>query len=90
METKESTETNVIKVQFLRNGNPAGKEYTYFTPEPVAVGDTVDIDAPLQEKPTQGMVTKINVPISEIAAFKDRAKTIIGKSKPETETKESA
>jgi hypothetical protein len=36
--------TNIIKLRFLRAGQPAGREYTYFTPEPVAVGDTVDLE----------------------------------------------
>ena len=36
--------TNIIKVKFLKNGQPSGRDYTYYTPEPVEIGDTVDID----------------------------------------------
>ena len=42
--------TNIIKVQFFKGGTPAGKAYSYYTPEPVDVRDIVDI--------------KINHPIS--------------------------
>ena len=37
--------TNIIKVQFFKGGTPAGKAYSYYTPEPVDVGDIVDIKA---------------------------------------------
>lgn len=57
---------------------PAGREYTYYTPEPVEVGDVVDIAT--DRGTARGMVTQVDVPEAEIAAFKDRAKTIIGKS----------
>lgn len=67
--------TNVIKCQFLRNGEPSGHEYTYFTPVGVAVGDKVDISI------SQGIVTQVDVPVEEIEPFKDKAKTILGKSK---------
>ena len=73
--------TNVIKLQFLRNGEPTGRAYSYFTPEPVQPGDIVDIEVTGPEKKSQGMVVEINVPYEEIEPFKDRAKTIIGKAK---------
>lgn len=71
--------TNIIKVQFFKGGIPAGREYTYFTPEPVDVGDVVDIET--KHGTTRAIVTTIDVPEAEIAAFKDKAKSIIGKSK---------
>lgn len=38
--------TNIIKLRFFnRDGEPQGREYTYYTPTEVAVGDIVDIDA---------------------------------------------
>lgn len=37
---------------------------------------------------SQGMVTAVNVPLEEIEAFKDRAKTIIGKAAPKAEAEE--
>lgn len=65
--------TNIIKLRFLHDGAPQGREYTYFTPVPVAVGDTVDID----EK-KQGIVTQTDIPESEIESFRDKMKTIAG------------
>lgn len=38
---------------------------------------------------SQGMVTAVNVPLEEIEAFKDRAKTIIGKAAPKVEAEET-
>ena len=80
-------ETNVIKLQFLRGLQPAGREYTYFTPEKVNVGDQVDIDILSDESVSRGIVTQVNVPYSEIEPFKDRAKSIIGRTQlpPEEE-----
>ncbi len=74
---------SLIKVKFLKMGEPSGREYTYRSEIPVEVGDTVELphavpvmgDVPY----SQGVVTQIYVPESEIEAFKDRVKTIIGK-----------
>ncbi|GEM_PF-397179 len=81
--------TNIIKLKFMRYGQPAGRDYTYFTPEPVAVGDLVEVDG--KQGISQCVVTAVNVPEEEIAPFRDRAKTIIGKvkeNKPVAPTKE--
>jgi hypothetical protein len=74
---------SLIKVKFLKFGEPSGREYTYKTEAEVAVGDTVELP---HSKPvigdvpySQGVVTQIDVPETEIEAFKDRVKTIIGK-----------
>jgi len=72
----------LVKVKFLKLGTPSGREYTYRSEIPVAVGDIVELphatpvmgDVPY----SQGIVTQIDVPESEIEAFKDRVKTIIG------------
>ena len=82
--------TNVIKLQYLRAGEPSGREYTFFTPEPVEVGDIVDIAVVSQDNTSQGMVTAGNVPLAEIEPFKDRAKTIIGKAAPKADTSDPA
>ena len=74
--------TNVIKLKYLRAGQPSGREYTFYTPAPVEVGDIAD-------NTSQGMVTAVNVPLEEIEAFKDRAKTIIGKAAPKVEAEET-
>jgi hypothetical protein len=74
---------NLIKVKFLKMGEPFGRDYTYRTEIPVSVGDTVELP---HAKPTildlpysRGIVTQINVPEVEIEAFRDKVKTIIGK-----------
>lgn len=69
--------TNVIKLKFMRNGQPSGREYTYYTPVEVEVGDIVELDS--RDGIAKGIVTQIDVPESEIAAFADRAKSILGK-----------
>lgn len=81
--------TNIIKLRFLRDGEPAGREYTYFIPCEVAVGDAVEIEG--SKGISQGVVTAVDVPEAEIAPFRDRAKTILGKvkeSKPTESVKE--
>lgn len=79
--------TNIIKLKFIKGGQPTGRDYTYYTPEPVEVGDTVDIMT--DRGISTGQVTYTDVPEAEIAPFKDRAKTIIGKTKPQEEEKEA-
>lgn len=75
---ENSVKTNIIKLRFLRSGEPAGREYTYYTNTEAAVGDIVELEA--REGIAKGIVTQANVPEAEIAPFKDRAKTIIGKA----------
>ncbi len=70
--------TAVIKVKFLRNGQPSGRAYTYYTPEKVAVGDIVDLNS--TKGVAQGVVTQVDVPVKEILVFGDGAKSIIGKT----------
>lgn len=64
----------LIKCKFLKGNVPAGREYTYRTPEAVKVGDTVQIN----EK-AKGVVTMVNVPEAEVEAFAGKIKSIIGK-----------
>jgi hypothetical protein len=78
-----ATKTNVIKLCFVRGGQPSGREYTYFTPVDVEVGDLVEMEA--REGIAKGIITQINVPEKEIAPFRDKAKTIIGKVQPKEE-----
>lgn len=79
---------NLVKVRFLKYGLPSGREYTYRAEIPLMVGDLVELPharPAMEDIPySQGVVTQINVPESEIETFKDRIKTIIGK----VETKE--
>lgn len=75
--------TNIIKLRFADEGVPKGREYTYYTPVEVQEGDIVELES--RSGTAKGIVTKINVPEEEIAPFKDRAKSIIGKAKIEEE-----
>ena len=68
----------LIKAQFFSKytGEPYGKHYTYDAGEhDVIVGDIVQLN-----EDGKGIVTAVNVPEKEIEAFKDKIKTIIGKS----------
>ena len=71
--------TNIIKLRFLKNGIPAGGEGSYLTGSPVAVGDYVE--APSMSGTATAIVTAVNVPEAEIAPFRGRVKSILGKSK---------
>lgn len=77
---------NLIKLRFLRDGEPAGKEYTYISKAELAVGDTVQVrEAEEGKDAPKGIVTAVNVPESAVEAFKDRLKEIVGKIEPESE-----
>ncbi len=80
--------TNVIKVKFLRNGQPSGRAYTYYTPEAVAVDDIVELES--RDGIAKGVVTQVNVPEEEILVFGDGAKSIIGKAQPEESSKQTS
>lgn len=72
----------LIKVRFLKEDKPAGKEYTYYSPVEVAVDDIVQINSA-----AKGIVTEVNVSESEIVAYRDKVKAIIGLAENEpTET----
>lgn len=60
-----------IKVKFLKNGEPHGREYTYKTTFPVRVGQEV-----LLPGGGNGIVTEIDVPEKEVESFKDNIKEI--------------
>ena len=62
-----------IKVKFLKNGEPHGREYTYKATFPVEVGQEV-----LLPGGGNGIATEINVPEEEVESFKDRIKEIEG------------
>lgn len=63
----------IIKVRFLKEDKPAGKEYTYYSLVAVKPGDTVQINSS-----AKGVVTEVDVPEAEIAAYRDKVKTIVG------------
>ena len=76
--------TNIIKCKFIDGeGNPRGREYSYYTNIPVSVGMMVDVPAPPQSSVEKSqtkrvIVTAVDVPEAEIEAFKDSVKTIVG------------
>lgn len=76
----------LIKVKFLRNGQPYGRDYTYRSEISVEVGDHVELPSG-----GDGIVTAVNVPELEVAAYADKVKKIIGlaKEEPEAEPKET-
>ncbi len=63
----------LIKVKFLKNEVPQGREYTYESLNPVNVEDKVTIGN------ATAVVTEINVSEEEVAAYRDKIKTINGK-----------
>lgn len=72
--------TNLIKLRFLRDGEPSGREYTYISKSDVAVGDTVIVrEADEGKESPKGIITAVNVPETEVESFKDKLKTIVGK-----------
>ena len=75
---RTSSAADVIKLRFLNGTMPAGKEYAYYAPEPVSVGDVVDVGT--RRGTARGIVTQVNVPEAEIATFGAMAKSIIGRA----------
>lgn len=72
---------NLVKLKFLRNGEPSGREYTYISKSDVAVGDTVIVrEAEEGKEAPKGVITAINVPESEVEKFRDKLKEIVGKA----------
>lgn len=62
-----------IKVRFLKDGKPCGREYTHSAPDNVRAGDEVILPSG-----GNGVVTEVNVPEESIADFKDKVKEICG------------
>ena len=60
-----------IKVKFLKNGEPHGREYTYKAAFSVRVGQEVILPGG-----GNGVVTEINVPEATVESFKDKIKEI--------------
>ncbi len=76
----------IVKVQYL---NPVtnqffSREYSYFSEDTLQVGDIVTV--PVKDGTGKAKVSVVNVPESEIEAFKDKMKTIPANSivKPHT------
>jgi hypothetical protein len=72
----EPIERHLVKVRYIDEGTgqATGREYTYFSEEQLDVGDFVTV--PVKDTIGKAQVTAVDVPESEIAAFKDKVKTI--------------
>jgi len=67
---------NIVKVRYFSEttGEESSREYTYFSADRLNVGDIVIV--PARDTTGKARVSTIDVPESEIAAFKDKVKTI--------------
>lgn len=82
----------IVKVKFLNDqGEATGRSYSYFTEDPLGLGEIVQVpvtgrgDLP-SEHMVKSAVVEVNVPEAEIAAFRDRVKTIpSGSKRPPTQ-----
>jgi hypothetical protein len=68
--------SNIVKVRYFSEttGELRAREYTYFSEESLQVGDIITV--PVRDTFAKAKVSAINVPESEIAAFRDKVKTI--------------
>ncbi len=66
----------IVKVKYYSEttGELSTREYTYFTADPLKVGDILIV--PVRDTTGKAKVSAINVPEAEIANFKDKVKTI--------------
>ena len=68
---------SIVKVRYIKRetGEPEGREYSYFTAEPL--GLDFHVKAPVGGSGfVEAVVTALDVPDAEVAAFRDRVKTI--------------
>lgn len=74
----------IVKVRyFVGEAGYSGREYAYFSNYSLVIGDVVKV--PTQHGITRAKVTSIDVPESEIEAFRDKIKTISSESVVEAE-----
>jgi len=71
---------DIVKVRYYSEttGAASGREYSYYTEEPLAVGDLVKV--PLKDHVGKAVVTAVGVPEIEIAPFKAAVKVIVAGS----------
>jgi len=67
---------NIVKVKYYSEttGELSAREYTYFSVDPLNVDDIVIV--PVRDTTGKAQVSAVDVPEAEIAAFKDKVKTI--------------
>lgn len=64
----------IVKVQYRKDGEFTGREYSYFSEENLKVGDIISV--PVKSGFNTAQVSAIDVPESEILPFKDAVKII--------------
>lgn len=66
----------IVKVRYIKRetGEVTGREYSYFTEEPL--GLDFHVKAPTEHGHVEAVVTALDVPEAEVAAFRDRVRTI--------------
>ena len=72
----DKEEPNLIKVQYYSStsGELSSREYTYFSEDRVTIGDILTV--PVRDTTGKAKVSAIDVPDSEISAFRDKVKII--------------
>jgi hypothetical protein len=75
-EDNPESPVSIVKVRYIKleTGEPTGREYSYFTAEPL--GLDFHVKAPTQNGYVEAVVTALDVPEVEVAAFRDRVRTI--------------
>ena len=63
----------IVKVRYFSetSGEPFGREYSYFSAEPLKVGDVVEV--PMRDRVQKAVVTEIDIPESEIESLGTRS-----------------
>ena len=76
VKVKLAGESNIVKVQYYSEttGELSPREYTYYSTDRLSVGDIVIV--PVRDTTGKAKVGSVDVSVEEIAAFKDRVKTI--------------
>ena len=64
----------IVKVKFLKDGEPQGAAYTYYSKEVLKVGDLVKVN-----EQAKGIIVEVDTPEEAIADFKSRVKVLYGK-----------
>lgn len=77
----QPVENHIVKVRYIdgSTGEISNREYTYYSEEPLNVGDLVTV--PVKDTVGKAQVTAVDVPESTITSFRDKVKTIPAGSK---------
>jgi len=73
---REAAMPIIVKVKYYSetSGQLSQREYTYYSSQPLLVGDIVMV--PTRDTIAKAQVSTIDVPASEIEQYKDKVKTI--------------